>query len=147
MANVKAAETVELALLLAETQHTAPDKKIVCWDFDGVVSIFDNPEERTYVAGEFGSLSPNAKLLMEKLNAAGFTNVIVTARKDIDKVKKWVEARGLPVKSVGNEKVPALCYVDDRGIRVKWGTDANPDEVTRVLKALKKIAKDHGDRV
>ena len=147
VANVKAAETVELALLLAETQHTAPDKKIVCWDFDGVVSIFDNPEERTYVAGEFGSLSPNAKLLMEKLNAAGFTNVIVTARKDIDKVKKWVEARGLPVKSVGNEKVPALCYVDDRGIRVKWGTDANPDEVTRVLKALKKIAKDHGDRV
>ena len=70
---------------------------------------------------------------------------VVTARKDIEDTKAWIKAQKLPVVSVGNEKIPCLMSVDDRGCHISWGEDLDPAAVSAVMKALKKIMKTHGD--
>jgi hypothetical protein len=145
VSGIKASETVELLLLLAEQSKTsnASNDRTVCWDFDGVINIVQSPEERVFKPGEFGECSENAKMLMAKFAAAGLTNVVVTARTDLAQVRAWIKTHDLPVKSVGNQKVPALVYIDDRGLRVGWGADYDPEAVKAVAKAMKRISKAH----
>jgi intein/homing endonuclease len=129
----------------ATTKKNKTSDKIVVWDFDGTISVFPNPEERVFKPGQFGELSQTAKYLMEKLAKAGFTQVVVTARKDIDDVKKWIAGHTLPIKSVGNEKVPALIYVDDRGLHIDWSADFDERAAADFLRQMKQIQKQHGE--
>ena len=142
-ASMKAEETVELCLLLADKQPASP--KIVVFDFDGTISIFPGKKQLDYVPGKFGVCSENARELMKQITAAGMKCAVVTARKDIEDTKAWIKAQKLPVVSVGNEKIPCLMSVDDRGCHISWGEDLDPAAVSAVMKALKKIMKTHGD--
>ena len=142
-ASMKAEETVELCLLLADKQPASP--KIVVFDFDGTISIFPGKKQLDYVPGKFGVCSENARELMKRITAAGMKCAVVTARKDIEDTKAWIKAQKLPVVSVGNEKIPCLMSVDDRGCHISWGEDLDPAAVSAVMKALKKIMKTHGD--
>ena len=142
--NVKATDTVDVLMLLADKQPSVP--KRITFDFDGTISIASDPEQVDFQPGKFGKLSQSAKLLMEKLKAAGFTIAVVTARTDIAETKAQIKKWGLPVDSVGNTKLPCIASIDDRGLHIAWGAELDEAAVSRVLKALKKISRDHGDK-
>ena len=89
-------------------------KKTISVDFDGVIhefskgwmdgSVYSNPVE--------GS-KKNIELLMDK----GYEIVICTSRQKLNEIKKWLKKNNFPELKVTNKKVPALAYIDDRGIR------------------------------
>lgn len=145
---VKAYDIDSLIGLMEFADATIKEKtanKKVGWDFDGTICIAPDKEERGFVPGRFGTLSENAKILLERLAAAGFTNVVFTARTDLADVRAWIKKNNLPIESVSNEKVPTLAIIDDRGVHIDWGLKRDDKKITSVVKALRKVAKQHNE--
>ena len=96
------------------------EEKVIAIDFDGPVhnysqdwhdgTIYDFPTDGVFKA-------------FQKLNSKGYKVVILTARNDLEPVKKWIndhlKALGLDHLEieVTNKKPKAIMYIDDRGIR------------------------------
>ena len=93
-------------------------KLAVCVDFDGVLNNY-----RGYDGDNLGTPREGAKEFLETLSKE-YTVVILTARR-FDKVMHWLKSYGLHeyVFDVTNTKVPALAYIDDRGIQFKGDYD------------------------
>lgn len=87
--------------------------KRICVDFDGVIhryskgyqdgSIYDEPVE-------------GAKEAMEKLKEVGYEVIIFTTRAPIE-IIDWVQKHQIPYDDITKIKIPAMAYIDDRGIR------------------------------
>jgi hydroxymethylpyrimidine pyrophosphatase-like HAD family hydrolase len=87
--------------------------KRVCVDFDGVIhkyskgyqdgSIYDEPMEGT-------------KKALETLRKEGFEVIIFTTR-TYEEIKDWLATHEIPYDQVTQTKIPALVYIDDRGLR------------------------------
>lgn len=99
-----------------------PDKA-VCVDCDGVL----HPYSQGWNGGLLYDDPPReAKPFLETLKAKGYQVIIFTARfwdtrrdEHIDmkfRVEEWLIKHGLPYDHVTGEKLPAICYVDDRGV-------------------------------
>jgi hypothetical protein len=130
----------------ATSQRKIANRKIG-WDFDGTICLLPATENRTFIPGKFGKLSENAKILLRRIADAGFTNVVFTARTDLASVRAWIKSYNLPIETVSNEKVPTLAIVDDRGIHIDWGVKRDDKKIDSVLKALRKVAKQHDEDI
>lgn len=108
----------------------ATNKKTIVFDLDGVIHEYSNG----YGTGELGNIIPGAAEALHQLTSNGFNVVICTTRlaaswfsthkkQDEMKVKiaDWLARneifQGSHYHDLTGEKVPAIAYVDDRGIR------------------------------
>lgn len=90
--------------------------KPILFDFDGVIhkaskgygdgAIYDEPIE-------------GAVFTIRNLLDAGYKVIIFTSRteKEWQKIRDWLERYQFPPLPITNIKVPALAYVDNKGIR------------------------------
>lgn len=88
-------------------------KPRVCIDLDGVLAQYD----RWRGAQNVGPPHEGAKRFIKRLLDEDYEVVILTARNVLDPVRGWLEDHDLPQVEVTNRKVPALVYLDDRGLR------------------------------
>lgn len=86
------------------------DKVNVCVDFDGVLNNYTYYDEDDLFTPREGALE-FINFLNEKYNV-----IILTSRQK-DKVESWLNEYGFKVNKVTNVKVPAICYIDDRGLK------------------------------
>lgn len=113
--------------LVAELQAS---QQTVCVDFDGTVT-----EDGKYLGwGQFRDPSKKAIQLIKSLQARGFKVVVLTARPEIDEVKKWLTENKIEIDDVTNVKPLAVAYLDNRG--VNWSGD-NKDALEKILKLAK----------
>jgi len=103
---------------LCRTLRCAQLERTIAVDFDGPIhrfskgysdgTIYDSPTE-----GSFNALS--------KLMDRGFRIVIFTARKPFEEVRNWLMKKTddsrIQQLEITDKKVPAIAYVDDRGLR------------------------------
>ncbi len=95
-------------------------KETICIDFDGVIAKYDGWKGPDF----FGKPKEGARDFLEKAMSAGFKIVIFTLRPG-EKVLDWFEKHKLPLpKLITNSKVPALVYVDDRGLKFDGNFDS-----------------------
>lgn len=88
-------------------------KQTVCVDLDGVLHRYTGwkgPELEHY-----DEPMPGAREFMQKLKEV-FWVVVYTSRQDVMIVKAWLEKHDIPFDTICGEKVPAVCYIDDRAI-------------------------------
>lgn len=107
----------------------AEGPKVVCFDFDGVLSKYDGWKG----ADSTGSAISKAVSLVKKLHSDGFKIVVLTARSKLSTVQKWLDAHGLSFAKATNTKPPAAAYIDDRAVR--W--PASEKEIRSKLEAQK----------
>lgn len=128
----------QIVLLLSDKMA----ENTVVFDFDGVISIYPG-EKHQYVPGKFGECSKNAVALAKLLKESNIRVAVVTARKDLPETEAFLRANGFPFDSLGNEKVAALAYLDDRGVHIDWQADYSKASVERVMAAIKAIVSSH----
>jgi len=100
--------------------------KNVAIDFDGVIHSYD----KGWQNGElYGELIKDSKYALETFNKEGFKVYILTARvwnrddKELEKkkIEDWLAThnifKGEHYEDITDEKIPAVAYIDDRGIR------------------------------
>ena len=115
--------------------------KTVAIDFDGVIHDYEGGWQGYDVIS--GNPVPGVIEDILRLKAAGYTVIVMTSRAlslfGLSAVKSWLEERGLTVgngsfepSGLGNSfdifevtssKVPAMCYIDDRGVTFRPGMD------------------------
>lgn len=86
----------------------------ICIDFDGVINTYTK-----YLGDdELFEPAPGVEEFLAELKEFGEPLVIHTAR-DAQKVKFWLQEHGLAkyIHLVTNEKIPAIVYIDDRGLK------------------------------
>lgn len=139
---VSADDVLRVFRLLAS--DVSESKRYVMVDFDGVLNrphgyTADRVEPHVFKPGEFGELIPEGKRMCEELTKMGFCVRILTARKDhkavSDKLNEW----GVPHDQVTSKKIPAIAYIDDRGVNFDM---SDPNMVAKVLAAVKQLAKE-----
>lgn len=91
--------------------------RTIAVDFDGVIHDYKNGFQDGSIYGEpvEGAIKG-----IKKLQEEGYTIVVFTARNNDNLwlVEAWLgEVCGLGNIKVTNKKIPALAYIDDRGIR------------------------------
>lgn len=86
------------------------DKVNVCVDFDGVLNNYTYYDEDDLFTPRRGALE-----FINRLNEK--YNVIILTSRTVDKVESWLNEYGFKVNKVTNIKVPAICYIDDRGLK------------------------------
>jgi hypothetical protein len=86
-------------------------KPTICLDFDGVFNNY-----KGYDGDNLGTPRPNIKKFLQVLHK-DFYVVVFSARR-YSMIIKWLNDNGLwdYVDNVTSYKLPAICYVDDRGI-------------------------------
>ena len=122
----------------AQYPITHPDSEdtTVCLDFDGVL----NKSEGPYQPAHFGPPIKEGLKLLKMCMAAGYSVVILTARKETDLVAGWFRDQGFPHMYVTNRKVPASSYVDDRAI--PWNDkESKAEDVFRFVKNPRETLK------
>ena len=60
---------------------------------------------------------PGAREAVQKLINKGYEVYVLTARHNRPEVEEWLEKHGFPKMRVSRVKLPAIAYIDDRGIR------------------------------
>jgi hydroxymethylpyrimidine pyrophosphatase-like HAD family hydrolase len=103
----------------------------ICFDFDGTLAEYDSWRGH----GKFGELDPRAIRLLRNLANRGFRIVVLTARKETEFIKTYLDKNKVKVAEVTNVKPIALAYIDDRA--VEWKGDAGK-ALERVLELVKK---------
>mgnify|MGYP001168453022 CR=1 FL=1 len=91
--------------------------RTVAIDFDGVLHRYDGWEG----ADHFNDPVPGAREFLAELRARGYRIVVWTAR-PFAGIQEWLVQHGMSglVAEITDRKVPAVAYIDDRGIRF-WG--------------------------
>ncbi len=91
-------------------------KKRIAIDFDGVLiewHTLDKPDI------EFGEPKEYAVQAVKRFVNLGYEPYILTARhkRDWPAITEWLKKYGFPEMIVGNRKMTAIAYIDDRGLR------------------------------
>ncbi len=99
------------------------NKKVIAVDFDGVIHDYS----KGWQGGEiYGDIIKDAKYALKRLMDDRFSVVIFTARVLNDEVQEikvfdWLNKNGFNLgvhyDKLTSDKIPALVYIDDRGIR------------------------------
>jgi hydroxymethylpyrimidine pyrophosphatase-like HAD family hydrolase len=93
--------------------------KTICIDYDGCLNEYDGAPDRGNNNRETPyPPRPGAREFLRDLHNAGYIIVIFTAA-DVEDVKKFLIENEMWefVYKITNEKIPAIIYVDDRGLR------------------------------
>ena len=87
-------------------------KRNICIDFDGVLNTYTGWQGED----ELFELRDGAADFLEKLHK--IYNVIIFTTRNVESVSEWLEKYGVSefVTDVTNTKLPAVAYIDDRGI-------------------------------
>lgn len=101
------------------------NKKTIVFDFDGVI--------HSYKSGWKGiDIIPDEpvqgiKDAIVEIRKAGYYVAVVTTRatdmKGAEAVWAYLKKHDIKVDSVGSMKPPAICYIDDRGLKFDGKTD------------------------
>jgi hypothetical protein len=109
--------------------HPPVADRVVCVDFDGTIAPWGGLMDMDKVP------LPGAAQAMRDLKAAGYHIYIFTSRlsekwlasEGLDAydqfhyVRDWLRKYDIPFSYITGEKVPALCYIDDKAVRVSEG--------------------------
>ena len=88
-------------------------RKTICIDFDGVIAKYNGWKGPS----SFGKPIKGAKEFLKVIKGAGFKIVIFTLR-PINKIREWLKKYNfIKPDLITSSKVPALVYVDDRGLK------------------------------
>jgi hypothetical protein len=99
-----------------DLRPAAPETRLICLDFDGVLHAYTTPWERP-------DLIPDPPVngacsFVQQLQAAGYTVVIHSSRarypEGLRAMSAWLEQHGFPPLTISQEKPPALLTLDDR---------------------------------
>lgn len=103
-------------------------KPVICLDFDGVFNNY-----KGYDGDNLGQPRQGLEKFLETLHK-DFHIVVFSARR-YSMIIKWLNDNGLweYVDNVTSYKLPAICYVDDRGIRF----DGDYDETLKQIHNFK----------
>ncbi len=116
-------------------------EKIVCIDFDGVISKYDGWKGSDH----HGQPIIGAKEFVDRLIKSGFKPVIWTTRDKV-KIEKWLNENGFPDLEVTNIKYPSVVYIDDRCVQFKGDFNELADDLKKYdvywRKKPKKIFED-----
>lgn len=105
--------------------------KTVCLDFDGVLAQYDGWKGEAVL----GDPLPGMSHVVELLRDHGFDVVVHTTRKP-EYVELWLAAHGFPPLLVAATKPPAICYVDDRGLRFE-GPPFDPRRLVETIESYR----------
>lgn len=107
-------------------------RETVCIDFDHVVHKYpgwqlgQNPRDIT------GTLMPGAKEAIKDLRR-DYQIIIFSSRARLPAaaraIAKWLRERGIEVDGITATKVPAIVYIDDRGLTFDGDWDRIPQRV------------------
>ena len=88
--------------------------KLIQCDLDNVLHVMEKYDGKVN-----GKPVEGAVKAMHKLVDTGFEVEVFTARdtSEFEKIYKWLDKWGFPLMDITNVKRPALCYIDDRGLR------------------------------
>ena len=96
---------------------------LICLDFDGVLHKYSQGWQGGRIYDRPVEGSQNACF---RLQAMGYSLVVLTARDDLEPVSEWLEYWEFPPMPVTNRKIPAAFYVDDNAIRFySWKDSMN----------------------
>ena len=93
-------------------------QQTIAFDFDGVIHSYVTP----WVASEIIPDPPviGIKDTIDSLREQGYKIAIVSSRcldpRGIEAVKEYLDTYNIVVDRITSEKIPAICYVDDRAI-------------------------------
>lgn len=109
--------------------------KTIVIDFDGVI--------HSYMSGWKGIDNipdlpvPGILEAIKEIRAAGYYVSVVSSRaretKGVEAIWAYLKKHGIKVDSVGSEKVPGICYIDDRAICF----DGKPERLLGQIKSFK----------
>ena len=106
--------TPELLLSTADV-HDRKESRTITVDLDGTLAEKVEPFDPTQV----GPPREGAAEFVDALKKIASRVVILTARKHLEPVRKWVRENHIPVDGVTNKKEPALCHIDDKGVNAQ----------------------------
>lgn len=101
------------------TEPTKDWRRTICIDFDGVLAEYDGWKGPEF----FGEPRVGTRKFLYRLREKRFKIIVFTLRPE-EKVVEWFERHELPLPElVTNVKIPALVYVDDRGLKFNGNFD------------------------
>lgn len=109
------ARVMEPGALLLSTGSGGREQSRIAVDLDGTLAHDLEPFDHAKV----GPPRPGAQEFVRQLRKLAKQVVIVTARENLAPVKAWVKANGILVDGVTNQKMPAILYIDNRGLRAE----------------------------
>jgi hypothetical protein len=100
----------------------------ICVDLDGVLNMYDQWVAPDY----FHPVRPGADGFLRRLRQSGYRVIIYTCRWH-EWVSAWLRHNNLSqyVDGVTDKKLPAVAYLDDRGICFQGDFDAAFDQIQR----------------
>ncbi|HVN79669.1 MAG TPA: hypothetical protein VMW38_11780 [Terriglobia bacterium] len=106
--------------------------KIAWFDFDSTLN-------QSRAEGELGYPSLKCLNLMGWMKKKGYKIYILTARKDLDEVRKWCKAFGIETDEITNTKPPADVGFDDRVVTFSDDrkVEAMIEDATEILEGKK----------
>lgn len=135
----------EIAVRVVELLHDFNKNRTIACDFDGVICIYP-VEHHISDPNEFGYLSQNGVALIDRLRSMGFEVIVCTARRNTSNVAQYLKQHGVVVDGVTHDKIPALAYIDDRGVHVDWGIAYDQKLVDSILRSIDDIIRTHRDK-
>ena len=110
-------------------------KRTVVFDFDGVIHSYIRP----FKSAEIIPDEPvnGIKEAIDEIRKAGYEVVVVSSRSSSEAGKKAIDAYlnhyEIRVDDIKFEKVPAICYIDDRAICFQ----GDPSSLLRQIRSFK----------
>ena len=100
-------------------------KRTICIDFDGVIAEYNGWKGPDF----FGTPKEGAKKFLVKAKSIGFKIVVFTIRPK-ERIFEWFKEHHLHLPDdITNTKIPAVVYIDDRGLKFHGNFDSLLEEV------------------
>lgn len=118
------------------------DKGTIVFDFDGVIHSYTTPWQAASVIPD--KPIEGIKEVIDKLRENGYGVTVQTTRalaqSGKQAVEKYLQENDIVVDSVTAQKVPALVYIDDRGMNFNGKVDGLYEAITS-FQTYQEIAK------
>jgi histidinol phosphatase-like enzyme len=102
--------------------------RTIAVDLDGTLNLYRGWRGEDV----FDDVRPGAKEFMQALRDAGYRAVVHTTR-DASGAERWLRANEIPFDAVTNVKLPALVYLDDRGMTFEGSFDGLVERIAAFL--------------
>lgn len=102
--------------------------KKVCFDFDGVIV----KKYRKYIPHKFTAVNKSMADFIRRLYRK-YQIIVFTARQDeeLPEIAAYLKKHKIPFDRVTNQKLSAICYVDDRAVR--YTPKTNLKEIEKLI--------------